>query len=229
MTLYESIYARRSVRQYDKTALDTAALDEIKCYVECAKQLPNQSARFEIVDSGKLKGGMSPYAILAFADDGNLAKLNIGYTLQGVDLWLQANGYGSIWCGMAKPLNPTPDYRILLGFGKTDVPPRKSESEFKRKPIADVANADNAISRAARIAPSAVNFQPWKLTFADGKVTLAANVRGIGKLLPGKLYMFDLGIVLKHVEVAIEHEGKSVTAFDFSSKGKNFVVEVRYA
>jgi nitroreductase len=228
MTLYETIFARRSVRQYDKALLGAVTLNKIKSYADTAKQLPGQSARFEIADSGKLKGGHAPYAILAFSGDNDAALVNIGYTLQGVDLYLQSAGYGSVWCGMASPKEPAPGYRILLGFGKTDVPMRGGESDFKRKKITEISDTDNAVARAVRIAPSAVNFQPWKLSFSDGTVTLSANIRGIGKILPGKLYLYDIGIALKHVELALEHEGKTVTAFSFNGGGKDFSVKVQY-
>ncbi|MDR2615600.1 MAG: hypothetical protein LBC28_03370, partial [Oscillospiraceae bacterium] len=85
---------------------------------------------------------------------------------------------------------------------------------------------DHPVARAARLAPSAVNFQPWKLKFADDRITVSANVRGVGKLLPGRLYLYDLGIVLKHIEVALEHEGKTVKSFDFGGKAKDFTIEV---
>ncbi|MDR1156726.1 MAG: hypothetical protein LBK75_00245 [Oscillospiraceae bacterium] len=226
MTLYEMIFARRSVRQYRNEAFDTSALAEIENHANSAKQLPAQSARFEIVDSSRIKGGVAPYAILAFAGADDLSLVNIGYTLQGVDLWLQANGHGSVWCGMATPKEQRSDYRILIGFGKTDVPLRKSESEFKRKKIADISNADNPVSRAARLAPSAVNFQPWMLTFADNKVTVQANVRGVGKILPGRLYLFDFGIVLKHIELALEQEGKAVKSLSFDGEAKGFTAKI---
>ncbi|MDR0999359.1 MAG: hypothetical protein LBL96_00915 [Clostridiales bacterium] len=228
MSLYETIFTRRSVRQYDKATLDTASLAEIQNYVGGVKQLPGHFAKFEIVDSAKLKGGIAPYAILACADDNDAALANIGYTLQCVDLWLQSVGYGSVWCGMAAPKEPEPDYKILLGFGRTAVPPRIGEDDFKRKKISDISDTDNTVAHAVRVAPSAVNFQPWKLSFADGKVTVEANVRGIGKLLPGRLFLFDIGIALRHVELALQHEGKIVTTFTVHGKGKDLSVEVEY-
>jgi nitroreductase len=228
MTLYETIFARRSVRKYDGATLDAAALDEIKAYADSAKQLAEQSARFEIVAADKLKGGLAPYALLAFADDSDAAFVNIGYTLQGVDLCLQSRGFGSLWQGMASPKDKPADFKILLGFGKTGEPLRSGEGDFKRKKLSDIANADNAVTRAARLAPSGVNFQPWKLYFSDGSVTVRADVRGIGKIIPGRMYLFDLGIITKHVEVALEHEGKTVTAIEVSGSGKNSAVEVQY-
>lgn len=228
-TLYETIFARRSVRQYDSEPLGAAALAEIESYAGSARQLPGQSARFEIAGGDKLKGGLAPHAILAFAGDRDASLVNIGYTLQGVDLWLQSKGYGSVWCGMAAPREAAPDYRILLGFGKTSAPARSSESDFKRKKISDMSSSDNAVARAARLAPSAVNFQPWMLDFAGDRLTVAANVRGIGKILPGRLYLFDLGIALKHIELALERDGKSISSFAFAGKEKGLRIEVRYA
>jgi hypothetical protein len=227
MTLYETIFARRSVRKYDGMPLDTAALNGIKSYVDSSKQLPGQSAKFEIVDDGKLKGGFAPHAILAYAGEDDAQFVNIGYTLQGVDLWLQANGYGSIWCGMASPKEPTADYRILLGFGKTDVSLRGGEDDYKRKKISEMSDTDNVVSRAVRVAPSAVNFQPWKLSFTDGTVKIAANVRGMGRVIPGRLYLFDLGIALKHAEISLEHEGRRITAFELDGKAKDFTVTIK--
>jgi hypothetical protein len=129
---------------------------------------------------------------------------------------------------MAKPTEKPADFKILLGFGKTSEPLRGGEGDFKRKKLSDIANADNAITRAARLAPSGVNFQPWKIDFADGAVTVRSDVRGVGKIIPGRLYLFDLGIITKHVAVALEHEGKTVTAIEVSGSGKNSVAEVRY-
>jgi nitroreductase len=236
MTLYETIFIRRSVRQYDSSPPDETSLSKIRQVLDSAKQLSGQSARFEIANASQLKGCAAPHAILAYAADTDIALANIGYTLQGVDLYLQSIGLGSVWMGMGKPIHPESDYRILLAFGKTSVPPRTGENEFKRQPVLQISNEDNVIARAARLAPSAVNFQPWKLHFArgtslqevQGKVTVHAKGRSIGKLLVGKLQRIDLGIILKHVELALEHEGKKVQSIVPSASGKDFSIDVAY-
>ncbi|MDR3337622.1 MAG: hypothetical protein LBT16_10500 [Treponema sp.] len=229
MTLYETIFTRRSVRQYDKAPLDSTALSTVREVLDNAKQLPGQSARFDILTANFLKRCPAPQAILAFADNGAISSLNIGYTLQGVDLYLQSIGLGSVWLGSAKPAANPKDYRIILAFGKTEAPIRAGEREFKRKAVSEISNEDNAIANAARLAPSAVNFQPWKLHFTSDKVTVQSNSRGIGKLLMANFQKIDLGIVLKHIELAIEHEGKSVTAITPKEDSKTFSVEVSYA
>jgi len=229
MTLYETIFARRSVRKYDTDLLDETALKEIQNYVDNAKQLTQaKRAVFEITGRDKLKGGIAPYAVLAYSDNSDASFINIGYTLQEADLWLQNKGYGSVWCGMASPKDPKPDYRILLGFGKTSVPMRAGENDFKRKKLAEISNKDNAITRAARIAPSAVNFQPWKINFDDGQIIIKTSTSGIGNILPGKLFLYDLGIITKHVEIALESENKVIKAVDVNGSGKNSTVTISF-
>jgi nitroreductase len=228
MTLYDTIYARRSVRRYDEAALEAGELSELQDYLDGLRHFPGQAARFEVVGKDKLKGGIAPYAILAYSDDSDMALTNIGYTLQEVDLWLQGRGLGSVWCGMAAPLEKREDYRILLGFGRTDVAPRAGEQDFDRKKITEISNEDNAVARAARLAPSAVNLQPWKLRFSDGRIRVEADVRGVSRLLPGRLWLYGFGIILKHIELALAHEGEPVSEFAFSGSGKNIAATAEY-
>ncbi|GHU51157.1 nitroreductase [Clostridia bacterium] len=228
MSLYETIFTRRSVRQYDQSPLTEAELAEVEAVLNSIKQLPGQTGRFVLVNADQLKGTSAPHAILTHCEDTALAMCNLGYVLASLDLQLQASGLGSIIMGMAKPLKPAPDYRILLAFGKTDVPFRKGESDFKRKPVLEISNEDNAVARAARLAPSAVNFQPWKLNFSQGNVTVQSNGRGIGKLLTGKMQKIDFGIILKYVELALAHEGKTVRSITPKENGRDFSAEVAY-
>lgn len=44
----------------------------------------------------------------------------------------------------------------------------------------------------------------------------------------GKLQKLDLGICAKHIELALEHEGKVVTAVKPIGEGKGFMAEVSY-
>jgi nitroreductase len=229
MTSYETIFTRRSVRQYDSAPLGDAELADIQATIDGAKQLPGQTGRFIIVNADRLKGAPSPHAILAHGEDTDAALSNSGYVLSSLDLYLQSKGCGSIVMGMAKPLEPAADYCILLAFGSTTVPARNGEADFKRRSVADISNEDNAVARAARLAPSAVNFQPWRLEFSPGKVVVKYTPKGIGKLLAGKMQKIDVGIITKYVELALEHEGKTVVAVTPQDTGKYFRLEVAYA
>jgi hypothetical protein len=228
MNLYSTIFTRRSVREYTPSPLGEAELASIKAVLDGAKQLPGQGARFEVVGADNLKKAPAPHAVLAYSQNTDAALCNIGYTLETLDLHLQGEGLGSLWMGMGKPAQPGADYRILLAFGKTDVPARQGEADFKRKPIGEISNEDNAIARAARRAPSAVNFQPWKLHFAPGAVTIHYDGKGLGRLVAAKFQKIDLGIITKFVELALAHEGKTVTSITPGGTGKSFAVTVEY-
>ena len=152
MTLYETIGTRRAVRAYDKAALDSVALAEIQACINETKQLDGESARLEIVAADQVKNDIAPHYILAYCKADDYAYMNAGYVLQNLDLSLQSKGYGSLWLGMAKPLEPREDFCIMLAFGKTDVSLRRDVSEFKRLPIGEISNEDNPIAQAARLA-----------------------------------------------------------------------------
>ncbi|MDR2524887.1 MAG: hypothetical protein LBC83_01645 [Oscillospiraceae bacterium] len=226
--LYETIFTRRSVRQFDPASLDTEALAAVEAALAQTEQLPGQAARLTLVQGKDCKGLSAPHAILAHSAAEDMALCNVGYTLQGLDLQLQGMGLGSLWMGMAKPLEPAPDYRILLAFGKTAAPSRKNESEFKRREVLEISNEDNPVARAARLAPSAINLQPWQLAFEAGKVTLRFAPRGIVKVFSPRMQKIDLGICLRHITLALVRDGKQIQAIAPAGQGKQFCVEVTY-
>ncbi|MDR1542474.1 MAG: hypothetical protein LBU32_31755 [Clostridiales bacterium] len=229
MTLNDTISVRRTVRKFDKTPLETKVLSEIKKVVADTKQLIGQNARFEFVQADDVKGGSAPHYILAFCDKSDANYANVGYVLQKADLHIQSIGLGSAWLGSVKPKAKRNDFCIALAFGKTEVPVRISESEFKRLKLSDISPVENGIARAARLAPSAMNSQPWKLRFEEGKVIVQLSPRGAMRLILGtKLNKVDLGIVTRHVEVALRNEGKRIKSIITSPSGKDLQIEVSY-
>jgi hypothetical protein len=229
MTLYETIFLRRSVRKFDMTPLDEKLINDIRKVVEETKQLDGQKARFEFVTSSDVKNSAAPHYILAYCEENDSSYANVGYVLQKADLFIQSIGLGSVWLGMAKPNKQEQDYCILLAFGKTDVPVRKNIGAFSRLSINEISNEDNAIAAAARLAPSAVNTQPWKLQFGDGKVTIQYFGRGLMKLLlKKKINKIDIGIVTRHVEIALLHEQKAIKSITPKNDGTHFSIEIMY-
>jgi len=233
MGIFETIFIRRSVRKYDMTPLATEVLADIKMFLDGSNQIAGQKAWFEIVDAKAVTDDKAPHYIMAYCSAETSQYINVGYTLQNVDLYLQSKGLGSLWLGMAKPEDNEDDERgkdfcIMMAFGKTDVPQRESQDEFKRLAISKISDQDNAIAQAARLAPSAMNSQPWKLKFDSGKVTVEYCGRGLLKaMLKKKMNKIDLGIVTRHVELALQHDGKQVTGIKILNEKKP-AVEITY-
>ncbi|WP_313180854.1 nitroreductase family protein [Lacrimispora sp.] len=230
MTLYETIFVRRQVRKYNKAPLEKKTLENILQYATEADQLVGQYAKFEIASADAVNNGQSaPYYLLSYCDDSNAAYANVGYVLQKANLYIQSIGLGSGWFMNPKPKDNKGNYCIALAFGGTDIPVRKNLDEFKRLPVKEISQIDNAVARAVRLAPSAMNSQPWKLNFEDGKIIIKDLGRGIMRvMLRNKLNKIDIGIAARHAVTALEQDGEKVTGIIPKTKGKEFKVEILY-
>lgn len=230
MTLYESIYMRRQVRKFNSKPLEKKTLEDIfKCVSE-AEQLVNQCAKFEIASAEDVSGGVSaPYYLLSYCDDSSAAYANVGYVLQKADLYIQSIGLGSGWFMGLKPIKNNEKFCISLAFGNTDVPMRNGPDEFKRLPIEKIGLVDNLVAGAVRLAPSAMNSQPWKLEFEDGKVIIKDFGRGVMRVvLRNKLNKIDIGIAARHAVLALMQEDKKVTDIAPRATEKEFEIEIIY-
>jgi nitroreductase len=229
MTLYEAVFIRRSVRKFDMIPLRGEIIDDIKKFITETRQMNGQKAGFEVVSADAVNGASAPHYILSYSAGNDDAFANVGYVMQKADLYIQSIGLGSLWLGMTQPKNKRADFCILLAFGKTDVPQRKGIQDFNRLPLNQISNADNAAANTARLAPSAMNTQPWKLFFEDGKITINYFGRGFMKaVLKNKLNKIDLGIVTRHIETALLYEGKEIRSINPKSKNKSFAIEIIY-
>ncbi len=221
--LYETIFKRKSIRQYDLTPLDEHKLGQIMAHTSALKPLHDDiKIEMKLVSQKDVKGlflAKAPHYLAVFSEakDGYLT--NAGFMLQQMDLFFSANGIGSCWQGVAKPTKEILsrsklEFVILLAFGKPkERLHRESVSEFKRKPlgeITDVKDSDEFLE-PARLAPSAVNRQQW---FFTGNAGTLHAYRAKSSILTA--FMFDrmskisMGIAICHVWIAAKHLGKEV-------------------
>jgi hypothetical protein len=229
MTLYETIFARRAVRKFDMTPLAGEILDDIIKFIKATKHINGQDAQFEIAAAGAVSGQSAPHYILAFCEEQDQGFANVGYVLAKTDLYMQSIGLGTCWLGMAKPKANNEKFCILLAFGKTNVPVRKGAEEFKRLPVSEISDADNEIAQAARLAPSAMNSQPWKLHFEDNKIIIRYFGRGMMKaMLKKKMSKIDAGIVTRYTAIALEKAGKQIQSITPHTSGNDFDIEILY-
>jgi nitroreductase len=192
---------------------------------EIIKDSPDRVLRGVAGSYGKVKGAP---ALIAFIGDINQRYVNekIGYTGEGIILEATAMGLGTCWVGGSmffrrglaesivgaskseRVFAVTPvgyavkefsaDERVQTGFGMF----------HRRKPLAEmVSGLDKkewpgwikAALEAARLAPSAINRQPWRFYVEPDSITISVNSSplqwGISKRL-------DCGIAMLHIEVA---------------------------
>ncbi len=244
--LYETIFKRRSIRNYDLTPLDEDTLKEISSHLTDLKPIDHDiEVELKMVSPDTIKRRMmkkAPHYIAVFSEVKEGYLTNLGFMLQQMDLFLSANGIASCWQGIPRPKkelleSSNLEFIILIALGKTSESLyRSSVSEFKRKSlqeISDIKGADELLE-AARLAPSAGNSQPWFFT-GDKNIIHAYSIKPgfIRGLLAKKYIPIDVGIALCHLNLAAEHLGKKTevtvdkTAPDYSSKGYEYVVSLR--
>lgn len=230
MTLYETIFIRRQVRNYRNSQVPEESLERILACVSETEQLTGQHADFKLLPAKEVAAdqGASHY-LLAYCDSSPAAFANVGFILQNIDLYVQNTGLGSGYFMNIKPKKDSARFCIALAIGKTDTPARISETEFKRKSLNHTSTEDNAVSRAVRLAPSSLNSQPWKLNFEPGKVILTDAGTGISRLiLKNKLNKIDIGIAARHAVLALSHDGKKIISAVPKSDSNKFRIEITY-
>lgn len=226
--LYETIFKRRSVRKYKEEKLDKNVLIEIETYLQSIPQIPGQKASFRIIDNDEMGNNLAPHYIVASCDANNEAYANVGYVLEKLDLYLQSNNIGSLWLGSKMPKNKQPEDAMVMAFGYTDVPFR-NEAYFNRLKVNKISNVDNEIAKASRLAPSAVNSQPWMLEFGDDEVVIRYHGRGLLKaILAPKMNKVDIGIITRFVTLALENDGREITNIILNTDKKKFTSTVQY-
>jgi nitroreductase len=221
--LYQTIFKRKSVREYDPAPLDGQTLAEVRAHTSTLKPLYDDiNIEMKFLSQKDVKGlflAKAPHYLAVFSETKDGYLTNAGFMLQQMDLFFSANGIGSCWQGMPKPtkeiLNRSRlEFVILLAFGKAkERLHRKSVSEFKRKPlgeITDVKGADELLE-PARLAPSAMNRQPWFFKGSASTIHVhRVKSSFLTALILDKTDKISIGIAICQMWIAAKHFGKEV-------------------
>ena len=142
MNLEDTIYKRQSIRSYDNMPLDNQTLEEIRGFIENAKELnPNIKWSYEILSAENISTMMrwkAPHYLALYSEEKENYYQNIGFIFQQVDLYLQSREIGTCWIGMASPKgykNPDKSQKfiIAISFGKSRENIYRELDQFKRK------------------------------------------------------------------------------------------------
>ena len=232
--LYAAIFKRKSVRNFDLTALDQNVLDEIWQKLGSLEPMsPDIKTEFKIVPSEKVSTRImkrAPHYVAAFSEAKGAYASNVGFLLQQMDLYFSASGFGSCWQGIPRPAKDVVEssnleFVILMAFGNpSETLHRASASEFKRKPLSEITDIQGAdeLLEPARLAPSAVNRQNWYFT-GDKTVVHAYSFKPgfLRNLLEGKYFPINVGIAMYHLQLAAKHFGRKATVVFEEEKEKN--------
>ncbi len=225
--LYTAMFHRMSVRSFSPDPLTPFAIGEIAASLgQIPRLTPQGSVKLGILSPTQVERIHAPHFAVAYAQKDKQSLLEAGWQLEYLDLALFSQGIGSCYNGIAKPHK---QYRtdgeltavMMMALGTPAQPAhRTGPGAFKRKPVAEIACGDVPlfITEAVRIAPSALNAQPWYLDGSRGHVDVYYSPRGIRAKLAASMAYIDMGIALCHLRIAAEKQGFACS-FDFDPRG----------
>jgi nitroreductase len=232
--LYETIFKRKSIRDYDLTPLDGRMLAEIMAHTNALKPLfDGIKIEMKLLSPPDVKGlflAKAPHYLAIFSEPKDGYLTNAGFMLQQMDLFFSANGIGSCWQGMPKPtkeiLNKSKlEFVILMAFGRPkEKLHRESVSQFKRKPVGEITDIKGAdqLLEPARLAPSAMNRQQWFFTGNASTIhAYRAKSSFITAFMMDRMSKVSMGIAICHVWIAAKHFGKEVEFVNDKEAQKN--------
>jgi nitroreductase len=241
IALYNAIFKRKSVRNYDPTPIDSNRLLEISKDLQSLKPLiPEVKTEFKVISPNQVTRKLrnnAPHFIAAFSEAKDQYKVNVGFMLQQMDLYFSANGLGSCWLGIPQPTkevleSSNLEFIILMSFGKPQEPLyRDSILEFKRQKLSDITNIEgaNELLEAARLAPSAVNLQNWYFTGDKNTIhAYSAKSSFLRTVVGGSYYPVNMGIALYHLQLAAQHQNWKTTFVFDGSRDKNPPKNLQY-
>ena len=211
MTLNEMIYRRKSCRQFTGKPVDAEMIEKILSF-ELKPLYPEIKVRMDIVSRDKVKcicPWTTPQLITIYSEESEGFLENIGFLFQQMDLYLQTLGLGVCWLGLGR-MNPKTTtavegmkFVIMLAFGHPNGDQlRRDLKGFKRKSMEQITDKPDPRLEPARLAPSAVNSQPWYFTHEGGTIHVHCSRKGSP---------LDAGIALAHLYVA---NGESFRFFE---------------
>ena len=216
--LLSAVYKRKSMRKFSEVKLTNEELAAVNGYLKQAKPLvPEIKVEYELVPCGETNCKFNAeYCLLVYSQEHNLWLENVGYLLEQWDLYLSTLNIGVCWYGMGKVEEAEKNglkYAIMLAFGKNNESDfRVSTDEFNRKAVKDFWQniTDVKLGEIVRLAPSAVNSQPWKVV-EEGNTLQVYREKGKTPVLSNVLFKHwnkvDIGIFLTFLEIALESEG----------------------
>lgn len=222
MNIYEAMLVRKSVRRYKMEPIGSKLMEDIRDYMKELKALfPVIDTEMAIIDNTRQKEHFlsffsvkAPYYLAIYSEDKDKCKMNAGYLMQQMALYMCCKGLGTCFLASTRTRaqnTPSGDKRIvfLMAFGKSMGSHVRRPIEANRLPLADLCVYKEVarpwmkqILEAARMAPSYLNTQPWRFVVYDNRFHIFSKKRSIEHL--GKYDEINFGIMFANIMLVAE-------------------------
>ncbi len=224
MNLHDAIFVRKSSRDYIMEELDPVLLENLIKYTGFASLLQEEyKVRFKILnnvaaDNESLSNlsVKAPYYLLIASDEKDGHWLNVGYVMEQISLYLTTKGIGSCFLGLprhkrTKLANMDYPVSFVMAFGKTKGNVYRDQKKAKRfgenflcSIKADLPNSIKSMLKAARLAPSTLNSQPWRFVAYDNRIHIFARKDFMSNHIFRNQRDISMGIMLSHMMLTSE-------------------------
>lgn len=233
ITLKEALIKRQSIRTYDMNPLSKELLTDISEYAKTITPLfSDVKTKFCFIgpdDIKAIRSWRSPHYIAIYADEGDNALINVGYIYEQLTIYLTSLGLGTCWANSVSP-KESKEYEGMkwvatIAFGKeaNGKAWRTDPKEIKRRTLADISDKADEKLESARIAPSAMNNQPWYFTHSQDKIRVYCVVQGFMKKWMTSMNRIDIGIALANLKIANEQFKYEVEVLPAEVKGYKYI------
>ncbi|MCL2444067.1 MAG: hypothetical protein FWD13_11475 [Treponema sp.] len=223
--LAETIYTRKSVRKYSKSVVELLEKDiDLMDAFNIQPLVDSIKVKVKILRKVEVKNRRSNYCIAFYSEEKPYYLENVGFIGQQIELELQAKGIGTCWWGMKKPekgfksIDGLECFITMTAGFPLNPETRTYPNGFKRKAAKEIIIGDTVsdqLIETIRIAPSAVNLQPWLVEKTGNKYSfyLRPPKTLIEKMIPA-MRLIDMGIAIAHLFVQAKANGSKVS-FNF--------------
>ena len=221
MTKYEAIFRRKSGRKYKKMEVEEPILKKIREYGrEAVGYRPDVRVKWKIYKAcdRKVKGLFqvkAPYYAALYSETCEDCQIYAGCLMEQLVLYMHTVGIGSCYQGSARLQEDEEEdlkLMMILAFGYPEESLERARTDFKRaefqKLVKTGGSMDKNLKRlldCARLAPSALNQQPWRFVVTENRIHLFVKRPGrVGYQKQLEKNLFHAGIVLSHMLLAAE-------------------------
>jgi nitroreductase len=222
MNLYQMIFKRRSIRKFKKEEVPGQLLKDILYFGENIPRLhgdiqiklgisENMEEHLPVKGLWKVE---APYYLVFYSEEKEGYLANAGYVLEHVLLYMTGKGLGTCYLGNTKVPEPGPTglkQVIVVAFGYPKTLLYRDPATAKRLPLKELCvfkeeagESLKNILKAVRLAPSAMNTQPWRFIVYRDKI----YVFSCREFLPSSSFVsmreICMGIMLAHLTIAAE-------------------------
>ncbi len=223
MNIFEAIFNRRSVRKYVMEPLEADILEKLRKMIDNVSALDDSCrVEFEIFENlgkksqakGLLKAD-APYYLIVYCEEAPNAWRSAGYAAEQLVLYLTTKEIGTCYLGSAK-IGPKEKNGLkqflVISFGRAEGTLYRDMEEAHRQPLASLCTYKDEpgenlkrILKAARMAPSSMNTQPWRFIVYSDRVYVFMKKEALPQpKIFASMRHFDMGIMLCHIMLAAE-------------------------